>query len=208
MFSSVLYEQKFSVRISNCSIKFRNEKYVYVWRNYICKQITFIYKWEQEAPIYMLAKKVCKSLKILFKIIGNLCSCMSSVNSSLKCQNQTLEINFFQARIVFRYKIFFQSLKYLSAVLKEFVSRSFSIGSRPWQAGIVISLKENMVDCMGCGGISDYNLHYNNKKMEIFYKHNLPCIYPCDQTYTALIIKCDVDPPNSIFCENFNKKRS
>ena len=67
------YEQKFSVRISNCSIKFRNEKYVYVWRNYICKQITFIYKWEQEAPIYMLAKKVCKSLKILFKIIGNLC---------------------------------------------------------------------------------------------------------------------------------------
>ena len=30
-----------------------------------------------------------------------------------------------------------------------------------------------MVDCMGCGGISDYNLHYNNNKMEIFSKHTL-----------------------------------
>ena len=113
----------------------------------------------------MLAKKSVNRSKFYLKLLAN-CACMSSVNSSLKCQNQNLEINFFPAWAVLRYKIVLKS-KIFRLYWKSYCpGRSFSIGGRPWQAGIVISLKENMVGrlCEGCGGISDYNLHYNNKK--------------------------------------------
>ena len=123
----------------------------------------------------MLAKKVCKSLKILFKIIGNLCSCMSSVNSSLKCQNQTLEINFFRARIVFRNKLF----KKKSKIFVRSIERvGVQIVEYWWQTlaswhSYKFEGKYGRLQYEGCGGISDYNLHQNNNKMEIFSKHIL-----------------------------------
>ena len=150
----------------------------------------------------MLAKKVCKSLKILFKIIGNLCSCMSSVNSSLKCQNQTLEINFFRARIVFRNKLF----KKKSKIFVRSIERvGVQIVEYWWQTlaswhSYKFEGKYGRLQYEGCGGISDYNLHQNNNKMEIFSKHilntaNPPCEKICNfpnRLYLSAMFQRDI----------------
>ena len=121
-------------------------------------------------------KKVCKSLKILFKIIGNLCFYVIRQSSVVKFEmSKTIfgDHLFLLARID---NFFFSIQTIFSTVLKELMSRSLSVQYR-WQSlatwhsykfeGKYGRLYE------GCGGISEDNLHCNNKKMEIFSKHVL-----------------------------------